>query len=96
MSSRPSKRRGNCYATSEAVYHLLGGKRNGWKPMRVRHEGDTHWFLAKRMFGTWVYLDLTASQFKNPPPYHKARGAGFLTKKPSKRGREMMRRMVWQ
>lgn len=91
-------RRGNCYVTSEAVYHLLGGKKNGWKPMHVRHEGDTHWFLVKRMFPNMplAVLDLTKSQFKTPVPYHKGRGSGFLTKKPSKRARELMRRLVWQ
>jgi hypothetical protein len=84
--------------TSEACFHLLGGKASGWKPMRVRHEGDIHWFLAKRLIpgGPLFVLDLTRSQFKKMPPYHKARGAGFLTKAPSKRAREMMRTMVWQ
>ena len=27
--------RGNCYYASEALYHLLGGKAAGWKPMRI-------------------------------------------------------------
>lgn len=92
------KRRGNCYVTAEACYHLLGGKKNGWKPMRVRHEGDVHWFIVKRLIpgGPWFVLDLTKSQFKKPVPYHKGVGAGFLTKRPSKRAREMMKRMVWQ
>lgn len=37
------KVRGNCYVTSEALYHLPGGKASGWKPMTVRHEGAVHW-----------------------------------------------------
>jgi hypothetical protein len=32
---RKDRRRGNCYYTSEALYHILGGKAAGWKPMRI-------------------------------------------------------------
>ena len=85
--------RGNCYVTSEALYHLLGGKAAWWKPMRVRHEGDMHWFLRNVLTGQ--ILDATAVQFKTKPPYDKAVGCGFLTKKPSKRAASMMKRMVW-
>lgn len=46
--------------------------------------------------GSKFILDPTASQFKTPPDYRKGRGRGFLTKKPSKRARELMIRMVWQ
>jgi hypothetical protein len=62
--------------------------------MRVRHEGDTHWFLVN--INTTQRIDPTAKQFKKRPPYHRAKGSGFLTKKPSKRARDMMKRMVWQ
>lgn len=85
--------RGNCYVTSEAVYHLLGGKKAGWKPMRIKHEGDTHWFLKHE---SGMILDLTKSQFKNAVPYDKACGSGFLTNHPSKRARQLMQQMVWQ
>jgi hypothetical protein len=87
------KRRGNCYVTSEALYHLLGGKAAGWKPMRMRHERDTHWFLQHK---SGEIIDATVSQFKTKPDYRKARGSGFLTKKPSKRAKELMQAMVWQ
>lgn len=86
--------RGNCYVTSEALYHLLGGKAAGWKPMRISGEHDTHWFLVNTITGQRV--DATAKQFMTPPDYSKAVGAGFLTKLPSKRARQMMNRMVWQ
>jgi hypothetical protein len=94
-------KRGNCYVTSEALYHLLGGKKAGYKPMVMRHEGDTHWFLYQTgvtVNGVKVdkILDPTVSQFKTRPDYTKARGSGFLTKKPSKRARELMKKMVWQ
>lgn len=85
--------RGNCYVTSEAVYHLLGGKAAGWKPMRMRHEGDVHWFL-KHVSG--IILDLTVNQFDSVPDYTQARGAGFLTKRPSARAQVLMHKLIWQ
>ena len=97
---RKSKPRGNCYVTCEALFHLLGGKAAGYVPHRLRHEGDTHWYLVRRLFrvsGTQeLIIDPTASQFKTLPDYSQGRGAGFMTKRPSKRAREMMDRMVWQ
>jgi hypothetical protein len=95
------KRRGNCYVTCEALYHLLGGKNAGLTPHTVRHEGAVHWYLRlekRSIDGIYsaVIIDPTASQFKSLPPYYKGRGRGFLTKKPSKRARAMMKAMVWQ
>lgn len=84
--------RGNCYVTSEALYHLLGGKAAGWKAMRMKHEGDTHWFLKNGE----LIVDATVAQFKTKPDYSKAIGTGFLTKNPSKRAQQMMESMVWQ
>jgi hypothetical protein len=95
-----SRKRGNCYVTCEALYHLMGGRRSGWKPCTVRHEGDVHWFLVNRtaVFGIPVntILDPTRKQFKTEPPYHDGRGRGFLTKKPSRRARELMKALLWQ
>lgn len=85
--------RGNCYVASEALYHLLGGKTAGWTPMTIKYEGDTHWFLKH---SSGLILDPTVSQFKEPPPYEKARGRGFLTKAPSKRAQGLMEKIVWQ
>lgn len=87
--------RGNCYVTSEALYHLLGGKAAGYKPMCVATETDNHWFL-KHESGS--IIDATVQQFcfGKRPDYSKARGCGFLTKKPSKRAQKLMRDMVWQ
>lgn len=87
-------KRGNCYVTSEAIYHLVGGPLSGWKPMVMRTATDTHWFLRHN---SGLILDATCKQFKRgeAPDYSKARGTGFLTKKPSKRARELMRRMLW-
>ncbi len=98
------KRRGNCYATCEALYHLLGGKKNGWGVETVRHEGDVHWYLTlnvryptpngARMMQ--LIIDPTEKQFKVAPPYHAGRGRGFLTREPSRRARELMDRLLWQ
>ena len=88
--------RGNCYVTCEALYHLLGGKKAGYTPMRMKHEGDTHWFLQYEDSTQLYRIDPTVMQFKSPPDYSKARGCGFLTKKPSKRARDMMKNMLWQ
>lgn len=84
--------RGNCYVSCEALYHLLGGKKAGWKPMNMRWEGDSHWFL-KHTSG--LILDPTVNQFKKTPDYSNATGRGFLTKKPSKRAVKLMRIITW-
>lgn len=92
------KRRGNCYVTCEALYHLLGGAAAGYTPHTVRHEGAVHWYLVLDGHperGPTI-LDPTAAQFRTPVPYERGRGRGFLTKKPSKRARVLMDRLVWQ
>ena len=87
-------RRGNCYVTSEALYHLLGGKAAGWKPMRMPVDGESHWFLQH---SSGLILDATAKQFgRHKPAYSQARGNGFLTLGPSRRARELMTKLVWQ
>lgn len=78
----PNQMAGHCYVASEALFHLLGGKAAGWKPMQITHEGEPHWFL--RGPGGEI-LDPTADQFVTPVPHAMARGKGFLTAKPSKR-----------
>lgn len=85
--------KGNCYVTSEALYYLLGGKRAGWKPMHMKHEGDSHWFLKHR---SGLILDPTVRQFKTQPDYNKARGRGFLTKNPSYAATKMIQAMLYQ
>ena len=88
--------RGNCYAASEALYHILGGKAAGWKPMVVPYKGDNHWFL-KHTSG--MILDPSVEQFDRRPSkatYKKAKGCGFLTKKPSNRAKEVIQMLSWQ
>lgn len=71
---------------AEAFYHKLGGKKAGWKPCVVKHNGQTHWYL-KHISG--LILDPTATQFIDYP-YDKGKGCGFLTKKPSKRAKTIL------
>jgi len=85
--------RGNCYATCEALYHLMGGKQAGWTPMNMRHEGDSHWFLRHE---SGLILDPTVKQFKRKPNYSQARGRGFLTKQPSQKAQFLIETLLWQ
>lgn len=90
--------RGNCYAASEALYHILGGKKAGWKPMRFPILGpdaklDTHWFLKHK---SGIIIDPSRLQFKHKIDYSGAIGSGFLTKQPSKRAKALMKILTWQ
>lgn len=87
-------RRGNCYVASEALYHILGGKRSEWTPQVMRMGSETHWFLRHRTSG--LILDPSRKQFDKSPRYELARGTGFLTKTPSKRARKLMNALTWQ
>lgn len=79
-----------CYVASEAYYHLAGGKKAGLKPMQANFDGLSHWWLQDE--GGNV-IDLTEAQFGGDlPDYSKGTGRGFLTKKPSKRAQEIIRR----
>lgn len=82
---------GHCYVASEAYFHLKGGKEAGYKPMRIRHEGSPHWFVANP---DGTYTDLTADQFRTPVPYEQGVGCGFLTREPSARARTVMQRAL--
>lgn len=73
---------GHCYVATEAVYHLLGGKRAGLTPCRTRVGDDTHWWLVDT---DGTVIDPTADQFEAPVPYHVGVRTGFLTKNPSRR-----------
>jgi hypothetical protein len=88
---------GHCYHASEALYHLWG-KRNGYVPAHVEvYMGTTwgwvgHWFLVGY---TGTIIDPTAEQFgKRRVHYDRGVRCGFLTKEPSKRAAEVMRRVA--
>ena len=85
---------GHCYAASEALYHILGGKRYGYKPMYGKTEkGNSHWWIVDEDENI---IDVTAEQFyfhNTKPPYHNGTGSGFLTKDPSKRAQIIINRI---
>ena len=83
---------GHCYVASESLHWLMGGPDGPWRPMFLRVDGSSHWFLKHKETGE--ILDLTRIQFGfKKIPYEDATGKGFLTKKPSKRARIFMARM---
>lgn len=86
----PNPMVGHCYVASEAVYHLLGGKRAGFTPCRARIGSDTHWWLVHE---SGVIIDPTADQFDFSVPYHVGVRAGFLTIKPSRRCMAVLARL---
>lgn len=69
---------GHCYAASEALYYLTGGK-DVWIPQSAKDEtGGTHWWLKHKLTGEIV--DITKTQYTEfgiQPPYHKGCGRGF-------------------
>ena len=85
---------GHCYAASEALYHLLGGKNKGYKAVRGKdNQGITHWWIVDK---NGRILDPTSEQYTSKrlqPPYANGRPAGFLTREPSKRAAEIIRRI---
>lgn len=84
---------GQCYGASEALYHLWG-KKHGYTAYRVKwndpHFGMiSHWYLSNGD----IILDVTEQQFDYGVPHIDGARAGFLTKKPSRRAKEIMRRL---
>jgi len=80
---------GHCYIASEAAYHALGGKAQGWKPMQMSVAGTPHWWLEGPEHKV---LDITEGQFPQGVEHEKGRGKGFLTRDPSKRAQTLMNR----
>jgi hypothetical protein len=81
---------GHCYVASEAAWHILGGPHSVWHPMFLRHECEPHWYLESD--GGQI-LDITSEQFVTLPPYIEGKRKGFLTKEPSRRAAEVLRRV---
>ena len=79
---------GHCYVASEAIYHLAKKEGITLKPMFVYHEHTPHWYLDN----SGEVLDPTKEQFSTSVDYSAAKGKGFLTKNPSKRATELIRR----
>lgn len=77
---------GFCYVVSEFVYHYLAP--TGSKVMRVfvSETKNNHYFIQ---WPDGTVIDFTVDQFKNLPPYAKAKGCAFQTPSPSKRTKEL-------
>ena len=78
---------GHCYVASECFYHLSGGKEAGFKPMHIKHEGVSHWWVQGPK---GEVIDITAAQFKTAVVSENSRGKGFLTRNPSKRAQKLI------
>ena len=85
---------GKCYVASESMYFYFGGKSSGFKPMNMKHEDRSHWFL-KRQSNDEI-IDLTGTQYKTVPDYTIATGRGFLPTKEgiSSRSNEFLSRVL--
>ena len=85
---------GHCYVATEALWHMMGGKESGLHPTHGKdHKGVIHWWLEDDQLKIY---DVTAKQYTDEgliPPYNKRKRSGFLTKEPSKRAREVIRRV---
>lgn len=85
---------GHCYAASEALYHLTGG-RDIWHSCVGKDEnGGTHWWLEHKKSG--YILDVTSEQFTcfgKEPPYSNSKKCAFLTSGPSNRAKEIIKRL---
>lgn len=79
---------GHCYVASEAIYHLAKAAGISLNPMFISHQNVPHWYLLD----SGTVLDPTKEQFSETVDYSKGRGKGFLTKQPSKRAAELIRR----
>lgn len=83
--------KGHCYVATEAAYHMFA-RDSGFVPYVLKHHDGTHWWLVHQETGE--ILDPTKPQLRGEKfPYHNGRRAVFLTKKPSKRTVELIRRV---
>jgi hypothetical protein len=68
----------------------MGGKEAGLKPMNVKHEGVSHWWVKGPSGEIW---DITKAQFNTPVTYERSVSRGFLTREPSKRAKLLIKRI---
>jgi len=91
---------GLCYVLAEAYYHLEG-KRLGFKPkvclLSLDNSGESlwstnHWYLERPDDFECIdpVVEHLTKMHRFGIYYFKIRGCGFLTKKPSKRARDLM------
>jgi len=67
--------------------------KSSYKPNTLKINGITHWFLKNKETGK--IIDITRKQFTHKIEYSNSRGCGFLVKKPSKRTRILICRVLY-
>ncbi len=83
---------GHCYVATEAAYHLFA-RHKGFVPYTRRNDnGTTHWWLYNERTGQ--VLDPSEPQLDGEQyPYDEGHRQAFLTKQPSRRATELIRRV---
>lgn len=71
-----NKLKGHSYIASEALNHLLGGKKSEYTPMFLKYKNQPHWFLKSKLNDE--ILDIAKKQFYFKVDYSKAIGKGFF------------------
>jgi len=85
---------GHCYVATEATYHLFA-QSEGFVPYMAKLVDSTHWWLVNEQ--TREILDPTFHQLQGDFDVYKVgKRRAFLTKKPSKRAQEVIRRVKAQ
>ena len=83
---------GHCYIATEAAYHLFARNRGFVSYTRRNDNGTTHWWLYNERTGR--ILDPSEPQLDGDPyPYDEGHRQAFLTKRPSRRAAELIRRV---
>jgi hypothetical protein len=87
--NRKNPMAGHCAVATQSLYLLLGGRRAGYTPMQLWHEGASHWYLRAK---DGHVLDATADQFRTPVPYTEGVARGFMTPRHGRRTQPPSRR----
>lgn len=74
---------GHCYASTSALWHMLGAMSSGYTPYVLSERnypelfknGESHWYLMNK---SGHVLDVTAEQFDQPLDYSKGIANGMM------------------
>lgn len=81
----------NSYVSSEALYHLMGGRDAGWVPHTVNHEDTEHWYLKNKKDGK--ILDSLSDGFETKIDYSKGRPRALHSREPSVPALQLIEKM---
>ena len=82
---------GHCYVATEAAYHLFGRQAGYVSYVYKQADGTTHWWLCNE--DTDDILDPTKPQLSHRFDYDQGHRRRFRTERPSKRAKELIRRV---